>query len=96
MLDEDAWMPTSLVGRVEAGEQWAWDALVERHAQAVWDVARGLGLDPDSAGDVALLTWSRLVDHIGRLVSDDEVGPWLCTMARREATALSRLHTAQR
>jgi DNA-directed RNA polymerase specialized sigma24 family protein len=68
-----------------AGSQGAWDRLVERHAQRVWSTARGFGLGDDTAADVCLVAWARLVDHLDELSTDDEVRDWLSAATEYEA-----------
>ena len=79
-----------LVAAARAGDQDAWDALVDRHAQEVWASARSHGLSDRETTDVSLLTWLRLADHLGDLRADEEVGPWLCSVAHDEARAVAR------
>jgi RNA polymerase sigma factor (sigma-70 family) len=68
-----------------AGDQHAWDVLVNRFSGLVWSVARGFGLDAAEAADVTQTTWLRLVEHLDRIDKPDSLGAWLATTARREA-----------
>jgi DNA-directed RNA polymerase specialized sigma24 family protein len=68
-----------------AGDQRAWDTLVERHARQVWDVARSFGLDLSVASAVLVLTFRRLADHLDEFRTDAEVRSWLCATAEGEA-----------
>ncbi len=74
-----------LVHAAAAGDREAWDALVDRHAQDVWVVARGHGLDREQASDVSLTTWLRCADHIGTLARGGGIEEWLVATAARES-----------
>jgi RNA polymerase sigma factor (sigma-70 family) len=76
---------SKLIQRAGAGEQVAWDTLVERYAELVWAVARVLGLDCEEAADVGQVVWLRLVQRLGSLRQPEVVGVWLATTARRES-----------
>jgi RNA polymerase sigma factor (sigma-70 family) len=74
-----------LVRRAADGDERAWEDLVDRYADLVWSVARGLGLTPADAADVSQTTWLRLAEHLGTLREPERVGAWLITTARRES-----------
>jgi DNA-directed RNA polymerase specialized sigma24 family protein len=73
------------VAAAAAGDQSAWDRLVERHAQRVWSTARTFGLNLVAAADVCHLTWMRVLDHLDELSTDEQLREWLCSSAEREA-----------
>ncbi len=73
-----------LVLAAAAGEQAAWDALVNQFSGFIWAVARAHRLRDADAGDVVQLTWLRLVESLDRLHDPARVGAWLATTARRE------------
>lgn len=79
-----------LVVRARAGEQAAWDGLVERFSGLVWSVARAHRLDDADAGDVVQTTWLRLVEHLDSIRQPGAVGAWLATTARRECLRVIR------
>lgn len=78
-----------------AGDQRAWDALVERFSSTVWAIARGHRLNSADAADVFQTTWMRLVEHLERIEHPERVGAWLATTARRECLRLLRLSGRQ-
>ncbi|MDS1270852.1 sigma-70 family RNA polymerase sigma factor [Lipingzhangella sp. LS1_29] len=80
--------PAFLVDRAEANEVTAWDTLVQRYNQAVWNVARGMGLSRNDAADVQQTVWLRLVEHLAHLRDPACVGSWLLTTARNESRRL--------
>ena len=86
-------IPTAeeLVLGAAAGDQAAWDALVERFAPTVWAIARGHRLSPADAGDVSQTTWLRLVENLGSIRQPERIGAWLATTARRESLRVLRL-----
>ncbi len=79
---------TDLVERAVAGDQRAWDAIVERFSGLVWSVARSYRLDHATAADVCQTTWLRAVEHLGRIRNPESLGAWLATTAGREALRL--------
>ena len=86
--------PADLIAAAEAGDDAAWEALVDRFSSLVWAVARGHGLGPADAADVSQTVWLRLAEHLGTLREPAKVGTWLATAARFESLRL--LRTAHR
>lgn len=87
----DAGDVAGLVAAAAAGDQQAWNALVERFASTVWAIARGHRLNAADAADVSQTTWLRLVEHLDRIEQPERVGAWLATTARRESLRVIRL-----
>jgi RNA polymerase sigma factor (sigma-70 family) len=83
------------VAAARAGDQTAWDALVDRFAQTVWTIARSYRLNASDAADVSQTTWLRLVEHLDRIEQPERVGAWLATTARRESLRLLRQRSRQ-
>jgi RNA polymerase sigma factor (sigma-70 family) len=75
----------ALVQRAAAGDEQAWNEIVDRYSGLLWSVARSCGLSRQRADDVVQTAWLRLLQHIGDLRDPDRVGAWLATTARREA-----------
>jgi DNA-directed RNA polymerase specialized sigma24 family protein len=82
---------SELVARASAGEQGAWDQLVEHYGGLVWAVARAYGLGRDDASEVSQVTWLLLVQHLGSLQQPERLGSWLLGTATREAYRMRRL-----
>jgi RNA polymerase sigma factor (sigma-70 family) len=80
-----------LVRTAAAGDQKAWDALVDRFASTVWAIARAHRLNAADAADVSQTTWLRLVEHLHRIEHPELVGAWLATTARRESLHVLRV-----
>lgn len=74
-----------------AGDETAWQGLVDRYARTVWSVVRSHRLRPADAADVYQTTWLRLVENLDRIAQPERVGSWLVTTARREALRLLRV-----
>jgi DNA-directed RNA polymerase specialized sigma24 family protein len=82
---------SELVVWASAGEQVAWDQLVERYGGLVWAVARAHGLGPADASDVSQVTWLLLTQHLGALQQPERLGNWLLRTATHEAFRMCRL-----
>jgi RNA polymerase sigma factor (sigma-70 family) len=80
----------ALLAAAAAGDQAAWDALVQRYSSLVWSIARSFRLDPPEAADVVQMTWLRLVENVDRIVDPERLPGWLATTARRECLLLVR------
>jgi len=73
-----------LLARADAGDQDAWNALVDRYTNLLWSVARAHRLSDANAGDVVQTTWLRLVENLGRIQDPERLPGWLVTTTRRE------------
>lgn len=72
-----------------AGDQRAWDGLVDRFGELVWSTARAWGLNSEQGTDAAQVTWLRLAEQLDRLQDNYErLGVWLAATARRESLRL--------
>jgi RNA polymerase sigma factor (sigma-70 family) len=79
-----------LLAAAAAGDQRAWDTLVERHTSLLWSIARSYRLSAADAADVVQTTWLRLVEHLGKVADPERLPGWLATTARRECIHLMR------
>jgi RNA polymerase sigma factor (sigma-70 family) len=80
----------ALLTAAAAGDQNAWDQLVDRFSRLVWSVARGFRLSDADAADVCQTTWLRLVEHLQSFNDPDRLAGWLATTARRESISVLR------
>lgn len=88
MCDE---MPvTDLVTRARAGDQHAWDALVERYAPLVWGICRRYRLSAADAQDAGQSVWLRLVDQLDNIRNPAALPGWLATTTQRECARVLR------
>ena len=76
---------TDLVPAAAAGDQSAWNAIVERFSGLLWSVGRSFRLGEDDAADVMQSTWLKLLENLGRIEEPEALPGWLATTARREA-----------
>lgn len=90
---------TSLVRAAADGDEEAWRDLVTRYNGLIWWTVRGFRLDEEQAADIVQLTWTKLVEHIGRIRDPERLAGWLvrtashlCTAAHRRAAREQRLH----
>jgi RNA polymerase sigma factor (sigma-70 family) len=79
-----------LLRRATAGDQAAWNQLVQRFSSLLWSISRSYGMSPADAADVFQLTWLRLLEHLGSIESPDRLVGWLATTCRRECLAVLR------
>lgn len=79
-----------LLRRAAAGDNSAWNDLVDRFGQMVWSIARGFRLDDATAKDVSQTVWLKLVENIDRIADPERLPGWLATTARREALRVSK------
>ena len=84
-----------VVAAAGAGNQDAWNALVERFASTVWAIARGHRLNSADAADVFQTTWLRLLENLDRIEQPERVGAWIGTTARRECLRVLRVSSRQ-
>jgi RNA polymerase sigma factor (sigma-70 family) len=84
-----------LVARCRAGEEAAWDELVERFANYVYAISvRAFGPGAEEAEDVFQEVFARVYQHLERLRSDEAVRPWIAQLTRR--LCIDRLRVAAR
>jgi RNA polymerase sigma factor (sigma-70 family) len=76
--------PAELVRAAQAGDQLAWNALVDRFSTLVWSIILASGLRGEDAADAWQTVWLRLVEHITRLREPAHVGSWLAQTTRHQ------------
>src|SRR4029453_18641052 len=65
--DEEQEAAAGLVRRAAAGDQLAWEQLVDQYARLVFAVTRSFRLSDSDASDVSQTAWLRLLEHIDRI-----------------------------
>ena len=83
-----------LLKRCRAGDEHAWEEIVDNYKRLVYSIPLNFGLSVDEAADISQQTFISLVDNLERLRSDSNLGAWLATVARRHA--LHRLRKRKR
>jgi RNA polymerase sigma factor (sigma-70 family) len=83
----------ALCTRAAAGDQGAWDDIVERYAPMVWSICTKFRLSDRDLEDVAQNVWLLLVEQLGRLPEPAALAGWLAATTRRECL---RVATASR
>lgn len=80
------------VRRAAAGDQVAWDAIVESFSGLLWTIARAARLGPADANEVVQSTWLRLLENLAEIREPERLGGWLGTTAKRECLRVIRRH----
>jgi RNA polymerase sigma factor (sigma-70 family) len=78
-----------------AGQDRAWDGLVEEFGPMVWAIARAHRLNDADAGDVFQSTWMKLLERLNQIRDPARIGAWLATTARRECLQVLRASRRQ-
>lgn len=79
-----------LVKAAVAGDESAWNELVDEFAGLVWGIARAHRLSAADAADVSQQTWLGLLEHLDGINAPERVGAWLATTARRHSLRIVR------
>jgi RNA polymerase sigma factor (sigma-70 family) len=73
-----------LVARCRAGDQQAWNELVERFSRYVYAISvQAFRLPESDAEDVFQEVFARAYEHLDKLRDDSAVRPWLAQLTRR-------------
>ncbi|MDN5856666.1 MAG: hypothetical protein L0K86_28285, partial [Actinomycetia bacterium] len=79
-----------LASRARAGDQHAWNEIVDRFAPLLWSTCMRFRLSSADAADACQGTWLRLVENLEGLREDAALPGWIATTAYREC-----LHVAK-
>jgi RNA polymerase sigma factor (sigma-70 family) len=74
----------ALVVRAKAGDQVAWDEIVERYAPLVYGICTRYRLSRHDIEDVGQTVWLLLVEHLDKLREPAALPGWLATTTARE------------
>ena len=92
---EAATTDAQLVSRCRAGDEAAWNELVERFSRYVYAIAvQAFRLAPHDAEDVFQDVFARVFEHLDRLRNDEAIRPWIAQLTRRRC--IDRLRTGGR
>lgn len=84
-----------LVTRAAAGDQAAWNRIVERYAPLVWSMCRRYRLAEADAEDVGATVWLRLVERLGTLREPAALPGWIASTTRNECLGFLRSRKRQ-
>lgn len=94
-MADEALTDGQLVARCRAGDQHAWQLLVERFSRYVYAIAvQAFRLPEHDAEDVFQEVFARVYQHLGRLRDDEAVRPWIAQLTRR--LCIDRLRAGSR
>lgn len=79
-----------LVRACLAGDEAAWEELVDRYGRLVYAISRRLGLSETDAEDVFQNVFVALLRNLSSLRDQTRLSAWLITTTRREAWRLGR------
>ncbi len=85
MTDFDDLVPAAL-----AGDQSAWDQLVERLQKVAWRAIGGFDLSPEDRKDAFAATFFRLYEKLGTIREPVKLPGWVATTARNEVHSILR------
>jgi RNA polymerase sigma factor (sigma-70 family) len=73
-----------VVARCRAGDQAAWEELVDRFSRYVYAICiQAFRLPPQDAEDVFQEVFARVYEHLDQLQTDAAVRPWIAQLTRR-------------
>ncbi|MEN3358955.1 MAG: hypothetical protein V7637_2937 [Mycobacteriales bacterium] len=78
----------TLVSAACAGDEAAWQDLVDRYVPLVRSILMGFRLSAADAEDVSQMVWLRLVEHLDDLRQPRALPSWLATTTRNECYRL--------
>ena len=76
---------SELVAAAAAGDQRAWNDLVDRYLPLVISVIRRYRMSERDGEDVSQTVWLRLVEHLGALREPRALPSWIVTTTKNEA-----------
>jgi RNA polymerase sigma factor (sigma-70 family) len=80
----------AMVNRAVAGDQGAWNQIIERYSPLVWSICLRYRLDRQDSDDVGQSVWLLLVERIGMLREPAALPGWLATTTQRECLRVLR------
>ena len=81
---------SALVARAQAGDQPAWNELVERYAPLVWSICNRYRLSRPDIDDIGQTVWLLLVEQLGNIRQPAALPGWLATTTQRECLRVLR------
>jgi len=84
-MDEGDYPITWLVDAAAAGNEQAWQEIVDRYTPLLTSVIRRFRLSVAETQDVAQTVWLRLVEHLSSLREPRALPTWIITTSKRES-----------
>ncbi|MBP1468810.1 sigma-70 family RNA polymerase sigma factor [Candidatus Chloroploca sp. M-50] len=81
---------TTLIVACRAGDQGAWEQLIQRYQRLIYAIPLRAGLGEDAAAEIFQRTFVILFEKLDTLTQPERLRAWLVTTARRECWAYSR------
>jgi RNA polymerase sigma factor (sigma-70 family) len=79
-----------LLASCRAGDEAAWETLVQRYQRLVYSIPRRSGMNEDQAGEIFQRTFVKLLENLERIAQPDRLPAWLITTAKRETWRFGR------
>jgi RNA polymerase sigma factor (sigma-70 family) len=79
-----------LVKRCRAGDQAAWDELVDRYQRLIYAIPRRAGLGEEQAADVFQEVFVTLLEKIDQIEQPDRIRSWIVTTAKFKTWGMIR------
>ncbi len=80
----------ALVEAARAGDNEAWNAIVERYASLVWNICRRYRLNRPDTDDVAQFVWLRLFENLAAIREPAALPGWIASTTRNECLRVLR------
>lgn len=84
---------TELVGAIQDGDDWAWQALVERLSGTVKGALSTFRVDVHLRNDAAAETWKTLFEHLDRIRDVERLPSWAAIVAINNMRRILRRRT---
>ena len=73
-----------------AGNDRAWQSLIERLSRLVWKATFAFDLNAEERSDARAATFARLYENLSRVTEPEHLPGWIATVARNEVLAVLR------
>ncbi|MEL7156019.1 MAG: sigma-70 family RNA polymerase sigma factor [Actinomycetota bacterium] len=81
---------TELVTIIQSGDDWAWQAMVDRLSRPVWGVLSGFDVDRHLRNDAAAETWKSLYEHLDNVRDPESLPGWAGVVAANHMRRILR------
>lgn len=81
---------TELTHAIESGDDWAWQAVVDRLSRNVCIALSVFRVDSHLRNDAAAETWKTLFEHLGRIRDPERLPGWIAVVATNNMRKILR------